>query len=164
MGSPVPLSSLNPKGATVSDPSSYQPPPPPPPQYQAPPPPPPQYQAPAPAGSGLSDNAASALAYVTFIPAIIFLVVPPYNQSPNVRFHSWQSILLTVASVVIDIVLAIVLSIALFFLPYFLHNLIWRLIELGWFVVWLACVYNAFNGKRLVLPIIGPIAAKQAGA
>jgi uncharacterized membrane protein len=81
-----------------------------------------------------------------------------------VRFHSWQSILLTVAAVVIDIVLGIVLGIALFFLPYFLHRLIWGLLELGWFAVWLACVFNAFNGKRFVLPIIGPIAAKQAGA
>lgn len=33
-----------------------------------------------PAQSGLSDNAAGALAYVTIIPAIIFLIVEPYNK------------------------------------------------------------------------------------
>ena len=42
--------------------------------------------------SGLSDNAASGLAYITIIPAIIFLVVAPYNQKPEIRFHCWQSI------------------------------------------------------------------------
>jgi len=79
----------------VSDPSPYQPPPPPPPQFQAPPP----------TSSGLTDNAACGLAYVTFIPAIIFLIVEPYNRSPNVRFHSWQSIFLAIAWVVVDMVL-----------------------------------------------------------
>jgi uncharacterized membrane protein len=116
-----------------------------------------------PASSGLTDNAAAALAYVTFIPAIIFLMVPPYNQSSNVRFHAWQSILLTVAVVIVDIVLGIFLGIAAFFLPWFLNRMIWGLLELGWFALWLACVFNAYNGKRFNLPIIGVIAAKQAG-
>ena len=44
--------------------------------------------------SGLTDNAAGAIAYITFIPAIIFLAIPPYNTSPFVRFHAWQSIFL----------------------------------------------------------------------
>ena len=38
--------------------------------------------------SGMADNVAGMLAYVTFIPAIIFLVTAPYNQSRFVRFHS----------------------------------------------------------------------------
>ena len=36
--------------------------------------------------TGLSDNAASGLAYVTFIPAIVFLVTAPYNQNQRIRF------------------------------------------------------------------------------
>ena len=44
--------------------------------------------------TGLSDNAAGALAYVTIIPAIIFLIVAPYNTNSYIRFHSWQSIFL----------------------------------------------------------------------
>ena len=51
--------------------------------------------------SGLSENAASGLAYLTFIPAIIFLVVAPYNQNSRVRFHSWQSIFLAIACFVV---------------------------------------------------------------
>ena len=46
------------------------------------------------ASSGLSDNAAGALAYLTVIPAIIFLIVEPYNKNSFVRFHSWQCIFL----------------------------------------------------------------------
>ena len=46
---------------------------------------------------GLSDNAASALAYVTFIPAIIFLVLAPYNQKPVIKFHAIQELGLTLA-------------------------------------------------------------------
>ena len=46
------------------------------------------------ATTGLSDEAASGIAYLTFIPAIIFLVVAPYNTSPKVKFHAWQSIFL----------------------------------------------------------------------
>ncbi len=49
---------------------------------------------PQPAQSGLSDNAAGALAYVTIIPAIIFLIVEPYNKNSYIRFHAWQSHLL----------------------------------------------------------------------
>jgi len=78
--------------------------------------------------TGLSDNSAGALAYVTFIPAIVFLAMPPYNQSPYVRFHAWQSIFLFVA----------------------------------WIVLWIAMV-QALNGKRFMVPIIGALAAKQAG-
>ena len=58
--------------------------------------------------TGLSDNAASGLAYLTFIPAIIFLAVPPYNQSPTVRFHSWQSIFLAIAWFAVWVVLVVV--------------------------------------------------------
>ena len=50
------------------------------------------------AQSGLSDNAAGALAYITIIPAIIFLLVEPYNKNSFVRFHAWQCIFLGIAA------------------------------------------------------------------
>lgn len=112
--------------------------------------------------SGLSDNAAGAIAYLTFIPAIIFLIVEPYNKSANVRFHAWQSILLSVTAVIIDVVLASVLGILLFLIPFFLHMLLWRLIGLAWLIVWLVCVINAAQGKRFKLPFIGGFAEQQA--
>jgi len=113
--------------------------------------------------SGLSDNAAGALAYFTFIPAIIFLIVAPYNTNSYIRFHAWQSILLNIGAFCINIVLGIVLSVGMFFLPFFVHRMIWGLIELAWLLVWVVCVYSAFNGNRFKLPLIGAFAAKQAG-
>ena len=105
--------------------------------------------------TGLSDNAASGLAYLTFIPAIIFLVVAPYNQNVNVRFHAWQSIFLTVACVVVDIVLG--------FIP-FVGWIIIPLFGLLVLVLWILCMVKAFNGDRFKLPVIGDLALKQAGA
>ena len=116
--------------------------------------------------TGLTDEVAGGLAYFTFIPAIIFLVVAPYNQKASIRFHCWQSILLTAAAVIIDIVLMIVFGIVAFILPWYIHGLIatlWLLIDLAWLIIWLVPVINAFQGKRVKLPVIGAFAEKQAG-
>jgi uncharacterized membrane protein len=107
--------------------------------------------------TGLSDDAASGLAYVTIIPAIIFLVVAPYNQKASIRFHCWQSIFLGIACIVlwpINLVLA--------FIP-FLGWLVALLLGLSIFVIWIICVIKAFQGQKFVIPVIGPFAEKQAG-
>jgi uncharacterized membrane protein len=109
------------------------------------------------AQTGLSESAASGLAYLTFIPAIIFLVVPPYNQSPTVRFHSWQSIFLGILWVCVCVA-----SMVLAIIP-ILGWLVSLVLMLGLFALWLLCVIKAFGGSRFVIPVIGPLAAKQAG-
>lgn len=109
---------------------------------------------------GLSENATSALAYITFIPAIIFLAIAPYNQSAKVRFHCWQSIFLGIAAVVVEVgltVLSIIPGLVLITGP--LALIIW----LAFFVLWLIVVMNALNGKMVKVPIIADFAAKQAG-
>jgi len=116
---------------------------------------------PASTPAGLSDNAAGAIAYITFIPAIVFLVAEPYNKNPYVRFHAWQSIFLTGAAIAFDIVMGFVLAIFLLFAPH-LYAILWNLIGLAWFVIWLITLYNASQGKRFKLPIIGNLAEKQA--
>jgi len=130
------------------------PPPPPPPGYTQtayPPPPPPGY-VPA-AGAGLTDTAASALAYVTFIPAIIFLVLAPYNEKPVIRFHAYQELGLTVVLICLHVIAIIPV--------------------LGWFiyivgsiallVVWILCIVKASQGSAFKLPFIGDFAAQQSG-
>ncbi len=109
--------------------------------------------------TGLSDNAASGLAYVTFIPAIIFLATAPYNRNSTIRFHSWQSIFFTIACVAVDVALGVVGR-----LPFlgFLWLLVWPLVGLLFFVVWILLLIKAFNGQRFKLPIIGDLAEKQA--
>ena len=117
---------------------------------------------PEPTPSGLTDNAAGALAYITFVPAIVFLVLPPYNASPYVRFHAWQSIFLNVAAVIISIALSFLMVFFMFFGGFVLLA-VSRLIWLLWFVLWLVCVLKALNGQRFKVPIIGDLAAKRAG-
>jgi uncharacterized membrane protein len=111
--------------------------------------------------SGLSDDAASGIAYLTFIPAIIFLVTAPYNQSAKVRFHSWQSIIMAIVWVVLDIAFMIIGRIP--FIGWFIFFL-WPLLGLGIFILWLIVMINAFNGKRINIPVLSDLAQKQAGA
>ena len=119
----------------MSDPSQFVPTPPP------------------PAQSGLSDNAAGALAYVTIIPAIIFLVAEPYNKNPYIKFHAWQSIFLGIAAFAIGFINIIPI----------LGQLIFVVGMLILFVAWIICLLKALKGERFKLPVIGNIAEKQAG-
>jgi uncharacterized membrane protein len=116
--------------------------------------------APAVAVSGLADNVAGMLAYFTIIPAIIFLVLEPYNQRRFVRFHAWQSIFFGLAWWVLWIGLRIVVHIPLLG---FLTLLVWPLVGLGGFIVWIVLVLKANQGQMFKMPIIGDLAAKQAG-
>ena len=114
-----------------------------------------------PGTSGLTDNVAGMLAYVTIIPAIIFLVLEPYNRNRFIRFHAFQSIFFCVAAIAISIALTI-----FGFLP-FLGLLIWpvhMLFGLGIFAVWIILLLKANQGQMFKLPIIGDMAEKQANA
>src|ERR1700691_4343806 len=116
--------------------------------------------APAVAAPGLADNVAGMLAYFTIIPAIIFLVLEPYNKNRFVRFHAWQSIFFNVAWWILWIGLRIV-----FHIPFlgFLTLLVWPLVGLGGFIVWIILVVKANQGQKFKLPVIGDLAEKQAG-
>jgi uncharacterized membrane protein len=115
------------------------------------------------AGSGLADNVASALCYVLgLITGIIFLVLAPYNQNRVIRFHAFQSIFLHVALIVFYIGCAIV-AVILTAMHLGLVTLLFPLLGLGVLVLWICMIVFAYQGKLTVLPIIGPIAKKQAG-
>jgi uncharacterized membrane protein len=114
-----------------------------------------------PVGAGLADNVAGALAYVTIIPAIVFLVVEPFNRKRFVRFHSFQCIFFWVAWMVLWIVLSIIAHIP--FLGWATY-LIWPLISLIGFIIWLILVLKAYQGQMFKLPVIGDMAEQQAGA
>ena len=118
-----------------------------------------------PAQSGLSDNSAGGLAYLTFIPAIIFLVMEPYNRNRFIKFHAWQEILLTG----LYVVWAIIRLILVFVMPHIfglglLSFLIGMVVGLAFFIVWLIALIQAFNGKKFMIPVIGAIAEKQANS
>ena len=116
--------------------------------------------APATSASGLTDNVAGMLAYVTFIPAIIFLVTAPYNQSRFIRFHSFQSIFFTVAIIAIHIMLSVLAVVPfLVFVTLPLH----MLVSLAALILWIVLLLKANQGLMYKLPIIGDLAEKQAG-
>src|SRR5579863_10263470 len=107
------------------------------------------------AAGGLTDNVAGMLAYVTIIPAIIFLVVEPYNRSRFIRFHSFQSIFFTIAIVAIHIALSIVAVVPfLVFITLPLH----MLVSLAALVLWIILLLKANQGQMYKLPIIGDLA------
>jgi uncharacterized membrane protein len=128
----------------------------PPPNYtQAayPPPPPPNYIPPTAAGAGLSDAAASALAYVTFIPAVIFLVLAPYNEKPVIKFHAIQELGLTVIGICLHLILVIPI----------LGWLVYVVGGIALLVVWVICILKASQGNAFKIPVIGKFAAEQSG-
>ncbi len=111
--------------------------------------------------SGLSENSLGAVAYITFVPAIFFLAVAPYNRNSYVRFHAWQSILLTAVAFIISFALSLLLGSTS--LPGFLVSLgLNGLLMILWFLVWLWCAIGALNGKRVKLPLIGAWCEQQA--
>ena len=105
--------------------------------------------------SGLSDNAAGALAYVTIIPAIIFLIVEPFNKNSYVRFHSWQSIFFGIAAFAINLILTAIPIIGWIIIPF---------VGLAFLIIWVILLLKALKGERFMLPLIGKFAAQQAGA
>ena len=111
-----------------------------------------------PAAGGLSDNAASALCYVlTFITGIIFLVLEPYSRNRTVRFHAFQAIFMGVGIIVFDVALSFIVSVLHFLALGFLFSLV----GLGFFVLWLYMIFSAYQGKMVVLPVIGNLAQQQ---
>jgi uncharacterized membrane protein len=133
--------------------------------------------APAPAAAsagsgGMDDNIAGALTYIPFviglIISIIFLVIEPMNKKRFVRFHAFQSLFLHGALFCLWIVWWIVTI----FIGIMSHGFgLGAIFSLLWFVMWLGILvllafmmFQAYSKKEFKLPVIGDLAAKQAGA
>jgi uncharacterized membrane protein len=119
------------------------------------------------AGAGLTPNVAGALAYlVGAITGILFLVIDPFKTDRFVRFHAFQSIFFNLAWIAFWILWTIVglmlgaVSHGLFFIIQLPINL---LIFVGGFCLWAYLMYAAYQGKTFQLPVIGALAASQAG-
>jgi uncharacterized membrane protein len=106
-----------------------------------------------PVAGGLTDNVAGALAYITIIPAIVFLLIEPYNRNRFVRFHAFQSIFVWIGIAIIH---------WLFTILWFLF-FIWGIIDIAIFVLLLVLVLKAYQGQKWKLPVLGDLAEKQAG-
>ena len=116
--------------------------------------------APANAG-GMAENVAGMIAYVTISPAIIFLVMEPYNKNRFIRFHAFQCLFFAVAWTVLWIGLSIIAHIPIFG---WLTVLIWPLISLAGLILWVILLLKANQHQMYKLPVIGDMAEKQANA
>lgn len=118
------------------------------------------------ASTGMTSNVAGALAYFTFIPAIIFLVVDPYKNDKFIRFHSFQSIFFNVVFIVFSIawmILSVILGLVSAGILGGIMFLISLVIHLAFLGIWIFLTYKAYQNELYQAPIIGALAAKQAG-
>ena len=112
-------------------------------------------------GAGMADNVAGMLAYITIIPAIIFLVMEPYNRNRFIRFHSFQCLFFAAALIVLHIGLSIFTIVPFLALITFPLHL---LVSLGGFILWIVLLLKANQGQMYKLPVIGDLAEKLANA
>ena len=130
----------------------------------------PSASAPSPAAgasaAGMQDNVAGGLCYVLgLITGIIFLVLEPYNRNRAIRFHAFQSIFLNVSMIGLYIalmILGMVFGAVLPLVGALLLGMVSLVVNLGFLVLWIVLMIKTFGGSKLVLPIIGPLAEKQA--
>jgi uncharacterized membrane protein len=96
------------------------------------------------------------------IPAIVFLVLEPYNKRRFIRFHAFQSIFLCLALFVLGIAMSILWHIP--FLGWLVLFLLWPLISLAELILWIILLMKAYQGQMFKLPVVGDMAEKQADA
>ena len=111
------------------------------------------------------DNFLGAFAYVSFVPALVFLLVDPYRKNPFVRFHSIQCLLFWLVCVVLTVVVRVVL-LGLLFIPIvgpLLAVLIVAVVALAAVFTWIVLLVKAFQGERFALPLIGNLSDKYSG-
>jgi uncharacterized membrane protein len=115
--------------------------------------------------TGLEANIAAALSYFFgLLSGALFFAIE--NDSRFVKFHAMQSMLVSVAAIVVYIAYTIVFMI-LWRLPFIgwiaglFGTLGWALLALGFLGLWLFCMFKAFQGERFKLPYLGEVAEKQ---
>jgi len=112
------------------------------------------------------ENIAGALAYVTFVPAILFLVMEPYKRNLFVRFHSGQCLLLWAGAALAAVVIRLA-AVFLYAIPVAgpLFVVLTAVVAaLFVMVMWLVLVVKALQGEMFKLPVLGDIAEKHASA
>jgi uncharacterized membrane protein len=110
----------------------------------------------------MKENVAAALAYVAFIPALVFLWLTPFRRNHFVRFHSFQSIFLVLAGILIALGLRVSFAV-LTLIPMFGYMLAWLivlLVALAAVLLWLVVMIKAWQGELFKLPVVGNMAEK----
>jgi len=104
-----------------------------------------------------SESIAGALAYLSFIPALMFLLREPYRSNHFVRFHSVQCLLCWLVGIVIACVLRLLVFL-IFWIPTLgplLLVVIATVSALAAFLLWVVLILKAAQGEAFKLPWIG---------
>lgn len=112
----------------------------------------------------LRENIAGALAYLTFVPAIIFLLRDPYRKNRFVRFHAVQCLVLWLIGIVLGLVLRL-LGMLVFLIPVLgplLVVIVDMVFILGALLLWFVLIIKALQGETLGLPWVGNVAEQNA--
>jgi len=92
-------------------------------------------------------------------------MVEPYKRNPNVKFHAFQGLFVSGFVLCLYIVLRILVSIMLSSFSAFMVDVVrifmW-IYAAGPLALCAILSLKAFNNQKWVLPIVGPIAEKQA--
>ena len=104
----------------------------------------------------LPENLAAALCYIPILGGVVFLLVEPYNHNKLIRFHAFQALYLVAAMFVADIVIGSIFGVVGMFWAFV------PIIRLAFFAILVFVALRAFKGQKIVLPVIGPFAEKQA--
>ena len=94
-----------------------------------------------------------------------FSVLDTYKNDGFVRFHAFQSIFFTglwiAGGIVWNILWALVASVSGWLA--LIGGFVSLLVVMGGFFYWIFLMYKAYKGQRYMIPVIGRIAAQQAG-
>ena len=103
-----------------------------------------------------AERAAAALAYLTFIPAAVVLLLPAFRNNRFVRFHAWQSVLLWGVFFILTIA-ALFLSNVAAAMVFLLFGI---LASLAMLFLWIVLTLKAWQGERFEVPLFGELAAR----
>lgn len=104
----------------------------------------------------MTDNIASALCYIPVLGGLVFLLMEPYSRNKLIRFHAFQALILAGVMFVINMVVTSFIHILFAFYG------MYSLIQWAYFITSAYVAYKAYMGEKVVLPVVGPLAEKQA--
>jgi uncharacterized membrane protein len=100
---------------------------------------------------GMTENVEALFSYVFgWITGLVFFILEKENKF--VRFHAMQSILYSVALIIVNVVLGVI--------PV-LGWAVLALVNIAGVVLWIILMVRAYQGEKYKLPILGDIAEKQ---
>lgn len=106
------------------------------------------------------ENLIGASAYLTFLPALAFLLRDPQRRDPFIRFHSIQCLLFWLVSIAAAVLVRIFILLLLFVpgVGPLLVLLLVTIAALAALFLWIVLFVKAFQGERFGLPVIGGLA------